>query len=208
MKRITNGFEKLSLADFRRKADFIVKSMTGNAFFPAQQTDVQAITTDLIAYKDLDDAAADRGGQAVLKRDIARTALTDKLHLLGNDVTSVAKNNLEKLASSGFNYTQDRKNTPDISKPGTPLLELGVNNGEITCRTSKQPGVTGVNFYSTPDIAALTATDGTGWQVISTNKVKLTLGGLVSGQRYYVKVGLVGVRGQEVFSDPVSYIPQ
>jgi hypothetical protein len=208
MPRITNGFEKLSLAVFRKKVDLIVANMTDNVNFPGLQPDVQDLAIALAAYKLLDDAAAGRDGQAILKRDIARVALTDQLHLLGNDVTSVAKNNVEMMASSGFNYTQPRKNSPNMTKPAPPTLKAGVNGGEISCRTSKQPGMTGVNYYITADTTALGATDGTGWEVVSINKVKYTFDSLVSGQRYYVKVGLVGVRNQEVFSDHVSYIPQ
>jgi hypothetical protein len=208
MKRIINGFEKLSLADFRQKLDLIVTSMTGNAFFPTLQTDVQALATAATAYKVLATAAEGGDTQKIIERDAARKALTDALHSLGRHVTAVADDDVAKLASSGYSYTQERKATPDMSKPAPPKVELGVNNGEITCTTTRQEGMKSVNYYITTDSPDLTTGDGATWTINSSNKVKYTFSGLTAGQRYYIKVGLVGVRGQEVISDPVSYISQ
>jgi hypothetical protein len=44
-------------------------------------------------------------------------------------------------------------------------------------------GMTGVNYFITADTTALTAADGAGWELASSNKVKFTFDGLVSGQR-------------------------
>jgi hypothetical protein len=85
---------------------------------------------------------------------------------------------------------------------------LGVNNGGIDCKTATQPGMKSVNYYITADAAALSAKDNTEWTIVSYNKTRFTFIGLQAGQRYYIKVGLVGVRGQEVISDAISYIAQ
>lgn len=208
MNRTTNGFVKMSIPTFSYYLGVIVKSMTGNTHFPNLQTAVQALRTAADDYQDLVAKADSRDRNLILARDASRAAITDTLHGLGLDVSAVAKGDAEILASSGFPYTQPRKASPPLEKPAVPALSQGVNNGEIDCKTAAQPGLRSVNYYLTADAAALTAKDGTGWTIVSHNKTKFTFTDLVQGQRYYIKVGLVGVRGQEAISDAATYIAQ
>jgi hypothetical protein len=112
------------------------------------------------------------------------------------------------LPSSGFRYTQPSKPTPPLTKPDVPKPASGVNTGEINCKTATQLGMKSVNYYITSDAAALTDTGTNTWTVTSYNKSKFTFTDLVPGQRYYIKIGLVGVRGQEVLSEAIPYIAQ
>lgn len=208
MKRVTNGFSKMTTANFSQRLESIVTRMKGNAFFPNQQTAVLALDTEATRFYELAENALNRGKLAILQRDSCRSMVTDMLHDIGFQVSSVAKGDVEILASSGFPYTQPRKPCPPMVKPKPPVLSLGTNNGDLTCKAFSQPGLKSVNYYITADETALKATDNTGWNIVSYNKVKYTFNNLTGGQRYYIRVGLVGVRGQEVLSDAVSYIPQ
>ena len=208
MKRTTNGFERLSIPEFSLLTDHIVDSMTGNALFTDVQTKVLEIKTDDTAFATLVQLAVGRDQTACLNRDAARAVLTDKLHRLGLSVDNIAQGDEGILSASGFPYTQDRKTSPNIVQPDTPKVSAGVNKGEIECRTYSQPGMKSVNFYISTDPAAANDGPDVAWTIISWNKVKYTFSGLASGVRCYMKVGLVGVRGQEAISDVVSYIPQ
>lgn len=208
MKRVTNGYGEKSLPEFSNMLKVIVKNMNGNTAFPDLQTQVQALSAEADTFYDLEARAASRDKNMILARDASRALIINQLHELGLAVSAVAKGNEEILAPSGFPYTQPRKPTPPLQKPAVPVASPGVNNGEIDCKTATQPGVKSVNYYITADAAMLTAKDNAGWNIVSYNKTKFTFTGLEPGQRYYIKVGLIGVRGQEVISDPVSYIPQ
>jgi hypothetical protein len=124
------------------------------------------------------------------------------------DVSAIAKGDEGILSSSGFPYTKPKQASPAMVKPEPPKVGLGINNGEIECKTSTQTGMKSVNYYITADSAAITKEGVSGWDITSYNKIKYTFSNLTPGQRYYIKVGLVGVRGQEVISDAVSYIAQ
>jgi hypothetical protein len=208
MNRVTNGFSKMTTATFSQSVKSVVTRMTGNTNFPNQQTAVQALATEADRFYELAEKALDRSKLAILARDACRSKVTDMLHNLGFQVSSVAQGDVEVLASSGFPYTQPRKLSPPMVKPAPPVLSLGTNNGQLDCKVISQPGLKSVNYYITADESALKATDNAGWDIISYNKIKYTFSGLAAGQRYYVRVGLIGVRGQEVISDAVSYIPQ
>ncbi len=208
MKRVTNGFAKLSLPEFSQTLTIIISSMTGNPHFTSLQTDVQAMTAEADIYFALAVKAAKRDKDVILARDASRARVIDLLHDLGMQVTAVAKSNAEILSSSGFPYSRHPQNSPAMVKPETPRVSLGVNNGEIECKTSTQSGMKSVNYYITSDSTLLASDSINAWNVTSYNKTKFTFNNLVPGQRYYIKVGLVGVRGQEVISDAASYIAQ
>jgi hypothetical protein len=208
MKRVTNGFASLGIAQFTQQLQLIVSRMTGNTNFTSLQTEVQALSTEAANFYALATKAASRDTGVILARDASREKVINMLHDLGMDVTAIAKGDVEILASSGFPYTQPKRTSPPMEKPAPPKLASGTNNGEIECKTFTQVGMKSVNYYITADSAAI-ATEGTsGWNVTSFNKTKYTFDSLVPGQRYHIKVGLVGVRGQEVISNAVSYIAQ
>jgi hypothetical protein len=208
MIKVVNGFDRLTIAEFGQRTNSIIKSMNGNPHFTTLQAAVNALMAEATNYHDLVLKALTRDKTAIIARDASRQKVTTMLHNLGYSVSAIAEGDAEILESSGFSYTQPKKPTPPMQKPGVPKLASGVNGGEIECKAASQKGMRSVNYYITSDVATLTASNTNGWDVRSYNKAKYTFSNLTPGQRYYIKVGLVGVRGQEVFSEPVSYIAQ
>jgi hypothetical protein len=208
MIKVVNGFDKLSLPEFSQRLNAIIKSMNSNPNFTELQTAINALITEATNYQALALKALGRDKEAIIARDASRQKITNLLHNLGYSVSAIADGNIEVLASSGFSYTQPKKPTPPLQKPGVPKLASGINGGEIDCKAASQKGMRSVNYYITSDATALTAATSNGWQIISYNKTKYTFSDLTPGQRYYIKIGLIGVRGQEVTSEPISYIAQ
>jgi hypothetical protein len=208
MIRVTNGFNKLSQAEFSQNLASIVACMTNNTAFASLQTAVTALSTEADVYDALAIKAMSRSKDAIIARDASRVKVTAMLHSIGFSVSSIANGDLEILSSSGYQYTQPAKPTPNMQRPATPKLRSGVNSGEIVCKTATQSGMKSVKYYITTDAAALAATSSAAWNVESSNKIKYTFSNLIPGQRYYIKVGMVGVREQEVTSEAVSYIAQ
>lgn len=208
MKRVTNGFPQMSIPKFNHQLSVIITGMTNNANFNSLQGAVAALKAEADIYFALATKAAKRDQDVILARDASREKVTNMLHNLGMDVSAIAKGDVNILSSSGFPFTQPRQPSPPMVKPAPPTVSLGVNNGEIDCRTSTQPGMKSVNYYITSDATALAADSTKAWDVTSYNKTKFTFSSLTPGQRYFIKIGLVGVKGQEVISDPVSYIAQ
>ncbi|MDQ6814629.1 MAG: hypothetical protein M3040_12890 [Bacteroidota bacterium] len=209
MKKVTNGFQTLPLLKFRSQLAVIVTAMTGNAHFPTLQTQVSALTTAADNYYVLDTKAETRDKNAVIARNIARIEVTTMLHKLGFGVTAVSLGNEEILSSSGFPFTQPPQKTVPLRKPTPPKLSTGANNGVINVRVQRQKGTLAYNYYIAPAAAGgkTVSADAT-WHVISHNAGKYDFEDLVSSQPYLIKVGLVGVRGQEVISDAIAYTPQ
>jgi hypothetical protein len=208
MFRATNGFPKLSLAEFTKKLNEIISSMNGNQNFTSLQAQVNALITEADTYQASVIKAASRDKDAIIARDANREKVTELLHSLSWSVTAIANNNVAILSSSGFSYTQPKKPTAPMTKPAVPKLSSGVNSGEINCKTAAQAGMKSVNYYISTDAAALTDNGTDTWDVTTYNATKFTFTDLTPAQRYYIRIGLVGVRGQEVLSDAIPYIAQ
>ncbi len=209
MKRTKNDFRRLSWSEFRKKLDVIVKAMAANANFPTLQVQVTALTTAADNYYVLDTKAETRDKSTVIARNIARIEVTTMLHNLGVGVTAVSMGNEEMLSSSGFPFTQPPQKTVPLRKPNPPKVSTGTNKGVINVKTQRQKGTLAYNYYIAPAAFGGEAmrADAT-WDVVAHNAVKYDFEDLVSSQPYLIKVGLVGVRGQEVISDAVAYTPQ
>jgi hypothetical protein len=203
MKRVTNGFSKMSGPEFTQLLSSIVYSMTDNPNFPSLQKDVLALKAEAEEYEGLFIKAMNGAKDIIVLRNASRARVTERLHVIGMLVSAIANNDLQMLASSGFRYTPVKQPTPSLVKPAPPKVTLGVNNGELVCKTKKQRGMKVINFL----ISDSPATDSS-WQRISWYKTSYTFTKLTSGKRYYLKVSLFGVRGQEVTSEPVAFIPQ
>jgi hypothetical protein len=203
MKRVTNGFAKMSGLEFTQLLHSIVYSITDNPNFPTLQNDVLALKAEAAVYEDLYLKALNGGKDMIVARNTTRIAVTERLHGLGMRVSAIANNDLQVLSSSGFRYTATKQPTPLLVKPAPPKVTLGVNNGELVCKTKKQKGMKVINFLISDN-----PTSDTSWQRITWYKTSYTFTKLTSGKRYYIKVSLFGVRGQEVTSEAVPFIPQ
>jgi hypothetical protein len=203
MKRVTNGFSKMSEPDFAQLLAIVIMSMTDNANFPTLQEGVAALRSEAAEYKERSIKALNGGKDMILARNASRGRAIDLLHLMGMQVSAIANGDEELLDSSGFPYTRTKQPTPALVKPPAPKVTLGVNRGELVCKTKKQKGMKVINFLITDD-----PTNESSWQKISWYKTTYTFTKLTSGKRYYIKVSLFGVRGQEVTSDAVAFIPQ
>jgi hypothetical protein len=208
MKRITFTFSRLNLAQFINLLHKVVTNMTDNPNFPTLQTQVNAFTTQVDTYITLAAKAEKRDQDAIIARDVQRRVMNSMLHDLGVEITAIAKGSEAILSSSGLPFSKTREVTPPMVQPATPVVSPAVNKGGINAKTKAQPGIKSANFYIAPLSAGLNADGSRPWQVYSHNKVKYTYTGLISGEAYIIQIGLVGVRGQEVISDPVTYIAQ
>ncbi|MBD0285810.1 MAG: hypothetical protein ICV79_10355, partial [Flavisolibacter sp.] len=80
----------------------------------------------------------------------------------------------------------------------------GPNRGELKAAVNRVIGAKTYLFnYAQEPIS-----DTTVWNMQPETKRKTVLRNLESGKRYWVKVGVVGVRGQLLYSDAVSRIVQ
>lgn len=200
MKTILTDYNSLNEADFSKRSSTIVEKMTGNRYFTSlsQKTaDVARVFADYQRQA----AEATNGNKDIIRlKNETRASLTAMMIDLGKDVMSLSTN-LTMLESSGFALSKTPESTPPLAKPTFKKVVAGLNDGEILVTGRRQKGVKSFTFYISTDPASGI------WQVISTTSCKYLFTGL-ENRRHYIKYAVVGVKGQMVMSDTITYTPQ
>jgi hypothetical protein len=206
MAKIKNILRRLSVPDKIRKAREILAAVAGNPLFPTPQPSLETVTgvTD-----DLDDAfhatqAHKLAGEVKTvnqnqKEDIFDRTFTQFIAY----VESVAGDDELKLKSAGMDVKAPPVSStakPDVSS--AVKLTTGDADGEIDMGWEPVDGAKSYLIETSPD--PVTATSWSPAQ--ATTKSKTTIGGLISGTRYWFRVAAVGVNGQGGWSNPVSKI--
>jgi hypothetical protein len=203
MNRTKNGFDTLSLADFIETLNTITGKMNLNPNFQNLQEAVNALITAKGEFLVLAQKASGGSKEDILVRDAKRESLVFQLRNLGNAVTAAAQGDMVILTSSGFPLNKEPTPTSPLVKPDAPKVYAGVSAGEINVVAKKQVGNERVDYMISTDPTAESS-----WKAYNSSKSKYLFTDLISGQRYYIKYALQGVRDQEVESDVVSYIAQ
>ena len=199
---IVMPFSRLSDSKLLTKALDILASMTGNAFFPTPTPTLAVVADAITAFQEALIGAATRDRSKVIIKNRARVDLIAILKALGNYVTFTANGDSAMIGSTAF----DTRKIPQpviVGKP-TVQVEQGVNSGElINIADTAGKGRSFVHQY-TPD----PLTEDSVWESFTSTSRKFTFTGLQKTKIFWCRVGVVGGKGQQVFSDPVSKVVQ
>ncbi|KAA9034561.1 hypothetical protein FW778_22250 [Ginsengibacter hankyongi] len=195
-------FDRLTDSKLLTKAMDILASMTGNEFFPTPTPALTAVSDAITAFQDALTGAATRDRTKVILKNRARVDLIAVLKSLGNYVTFTANGDSAMIGSTAF----DTRKVPQpviVTKP-TVKVELGVNSGELTNMAAAAGGGRSFVHQYTPD----PLTDESVWESFTSTSRKFTFTGLEKAKIFWCRVGIVGAKGQLIFSDPVSKVVQ
>jgi hypothetical protein len=204
MLRITNGFDRLRDADLVVRANNIYKAMSGSTHFPSPQPTLASLH-DLIETYIANVVKAEAGGtyDKAVKNEV-RSQLITMLHALGVYVLFTAAGELLVAESSGFTIRKAPSSAPPVTAATDQKLEDGPNSGELQYSFKRVPGARGYVYEYTPD----PVTDASVWHRQTGTVRKAYFTGLEIGKRYWFRVQAIGIKGQSVYSQPVSRIVQ
>ena len=199
---IVMPFSRLSDSKLLTKALDILASLTDNAFFPTPTPALAAVGDAISAFQEALIGAATRDRSKVILKNRARVDLISVLKALGNYVTFTANGDSAMIGSTAF----DTRKIPQPVIVPKPMLvvESGINTGElINIADAAGKGRSFVHRY-TPNPLTETSV----WESFTSRSRKFTFTGLEKTKIYWCRVGVVGAKGQQVFSDPVSKVVQ
>ena len=200
--KITMSFDRLSDANLLTKARDIFTAMTGNPSFAAPTPALDDLYAAILDFQAAVNAAAGRERTKVVLKNRSRVALIAILKAIGNYVTFTANGDSAMLSSSGY----DPRKTPQpviVSKP-TVTVDDGTNSGELLNSADSAKNTRGFVHQYTAD----PLTDNSVWNSFTTTSKKYTFTGLNRAKVYWCRVGVIGAKGQLVFSDPISRVVQ
>ena len=202
ISKIVMPFERQSGPKLLTKSLDISASMVGNVFFPTPTPTLETINGSIDRFQSALVAAASRDRTQVILKNRARVDLVANLKALGNYVTFTADGNSAMIGSTAF----DTRKLPQpviVVKP-TATVENGVNSGELITNAKRQGKARGFVHQYTKDPLTETSV----WESFPTTSKKFTFTGLEKTKVYWCRVGIMGAKGQLIFSDPVSKVVQ
>lgn len=136
-------------------------------------------------------------------RDTTAAALGDELNLFGKSAVAFAKGDGALLQLAGFTLAASTHSpTPGVSQPLNVILNGGTMPGSLDAKCNPDPNAKTYEWQTT------TGDPVTGTYVTfkATTAAKVTITGLTSGQRVWVRVRAIGTHGEGPWSDPAMKI--
>lgn len=205
MARPTNGFNRMPPPSLLGKGRSIVSKVKNNSFFPNPVPNMSDLTTLLDSFEGTITDAATRDLVKIALRDKKKEEVVASLHQLSNYVLFASGGDREKILSSGFDANKIRTSKPAVVAPVDMQVLAGKNPGELDVLFTSVPGAKSYLYqYTTDDPLG----ENVAWQSVAATVSKLTLTGLKSSQRYYVRIAVIGINSQFVYSDAVTRVTQ
>ena len=202
MLKLVNGFAQMADPVLGTRASQIVIAMTGNLNFATPTPSVVEVTEVLANYMSALSNCTDGDRQKIAVKNQVREQLITMLHLWGLYVMLNCDNDVAVAMTSGFQVAKTPSPAPPIPKPLAPVLEPGINTGEMISK-SKRVAQALVYLHQYATEAEMTADH---WQSQPCSKSTCTLQNLTPGIRYYCRLVIVGRKDQLVYSDVVSRV--
>ena len=196
---LSTDFVPYNDSDFLAFARSVMFNMRNNPHFPDPVPPLDTIGELVIEFAvSLSDASTKNRVDIAVKNTL-RKQLEHQLGRLALYVMYVADDIEAILVSSGYNLTKKRAGS-SVGEPGSPTLRSGINSGEIV---SVIRAVKGAKYYLF-EITRGDLTNESIWETHSCSRRKYTFTNLTPGQKYWVRIAVLGTGKQKLYSNPVS----
>ena len=161
--------------------------------------------TKITTYRDLQEDARNGSSSDVLKKNVAKTALTDQLRYMAVEVNQQAGNDLVKLKSSGFQLVKSPSVVGPMPKPTNFTVKTGRNSGQLSFNVDACPNCRMYFFYESSVPAPESIED---MHLIPSTTHRKNVNGFTPGTQYKCVCAYQGSDEELVYSDPVYIYAQ
>src|SRR5665647_1137029 len=203
MIKVSINFSSYSDSNFGKKAEHIHNSMNLNAAYPTPTPTLPVLLAAITQYNTDLLAAANLGRTFVADKNKSRQQLDITLRLLALYVMQEAKGDEATLISSGYTITKQREPSY-ITNPGNVTLYNGISTGEMGSSVKSVSGAVSYVHQITSELP----TDDTVWESNNSSASSFVFKNLIQGKQYWVRVAVVGTRGQLAYSPVASMFVQ
>ena len=161
--------------------------MKNNPYFPDPVPPVDTINQLVNEFSNALSEAAMKNKGDIAEKNTLRKRLEHQLGRLALYVMYVADDDVNILISSGYNLTKKRMRNK-LAEPDMPTLTSVANSGMIMCMIKAVKGARHYLHEISSDPFAPNAI----WETHSCSRRKYTFSNLTSGQKYWVRVAVLG----------------
>ncbi len=200
MAKALLNFVKLSDGNLGSKSTTIATSMVDNASFPNPSPAITAVIDAAEAFNQAVIAASSGNKSDIAVKQSRRNELIVLLRLLVTYVNFASGGNRIPLLTTGFDVSKESSSATPISVPENMKAINGKNPGELELSVNAVKGARGYSHEIRPE-------DGNGeWQIAMTTSRRYLSTALVSTKRYICRIGVIGTKGQMVYSNQASRV--
>lgn len=181
-----------------RKIDL---SLSKNLYFPKPVPTLAVFSAALEDFSSKCATAKDGSKNDMRARDESRKSLVKHIKKLAEYVTSTANGDALILGTSGFELQKKREPKPPIPDPAN-LKAANAGSGSIVLSIDAVKNGKLYFFQYTTELLS----DNTNWTSLTDTKCKYVISGLAPGMKYFLRVGVAGVKGQMKYSMTTSLI--
>lgn len=202
MLKLKNGFNEMADDVLQTRAYQIVTAMTGNVNFPAPAPSVDDMNGIVAAFFEALSNCTEADRVKIAIKNQKRKAVIAALHTWSLYVLLVSGDDATIAMTSGFQVAKIPSPAPPLLKPAAPVLESGINTGELLSKNKAVAGAVsylhqyGIESEMTQQL----------WKSVPSSKSNCLITDLVPGTKYYCRLAVVGRKDQLVYSDIVSRI--
>ena len=197
--KITLGFTRLSDGQLEDQALAVVAAMTGNANFPEPIPALADLNSSVQLYSNALALAKTRDRVKVAIKNKHRQDLELLLGSLASYCSYTAKGDRAILASSGFRLNVESSSTKLLAAPANFTVQPGSNSGDMYLYVNSVANARAYLFFYGPSSIVNDA-----WFHAVNSQLYFTITGLTPATTYSFKIGVVGSKGQVVYTDVVS----
>ncbi|MGN6604916.1 MAG: hypothetical protein ACTHK8_20840 [Ginsengibacter sp.] len=196
---LSTNFVPYNDSDFLVFAGNVVFCMQNNPHFPDPVPPLETISELVNEFTNALTDAATKNKVDVAVKNTLRKQLEHQLGRLALYVMYVADDDAAILLSSGYNLTKKPEGNK-LAEPDVPTLTSVANSGEIM---SMIRAVKGAKYYL-HEISTDPFGPNAIWQTHSCSRRKYTFSNLTSGQKYWVRVAVLGTGKEKTVSAMAS----
>lgn len=198
MATAISSFYKLTTAEKIVKARFYAKQLTSNANFTTPDPTPTQINTAATALETAHNEAADGSKTKKAAAKTAEAALDAIIVLFVAYVQFASKGDETIIRSSGLEVKENNNTAQPLVQVVGLTLETGINEGELMVSWDKVDKSRVYKLEKSPD-------GSTNWQPTGeSTKSTITLTGLPTATKLWLRVAAIGAKGQGPWSDPAK----
>ena len=225
MARVKLGFSRLSVGNKLITAKWVVTCMTGNAYYPSPDPDLQTVSAAIDTLDRAAQQALKGGTDKTLAKNIAEDELLVLMNQLQSYVQMASGGRALVIESSGMGVENGRTPASLPQAIQNPRATVGGNPGEIelswgsakiqksyvvemknpNVKTAALPPI--ADPVEDQDVAVITDASTKEWIRIDTvTRPTMTVKGLTTGTVYSFRIAAVNSAGQGAYSQVVSSV--
>ena len=190
---------RLSDSNLESLALAIAAAITGNNNFTEPQPSLAALNDAIKAFSDALALAKSRDNVKVAIKNAAREALLLTLRKMANYCILVADGDRAKLVSSGFPVSAESVFPKILSAPENLAVQAGINSGEAIVSITRVDGAIAYLLLYRP-----ASSENGAWTHATNSLPWFAISGLTALAPYQFKMGVIGTKGQIVYTDIIA----